>query len=36
MMLLLSGEKYIDISIAAQKKELGEKITQQLAISSCF
>lgn len=30
MMLLLSGEKYIDISIAAQKKELGEKITQQL------
>lgn len=30
MMLLLSGEKYIDISIATQKKELGEKITQQL------
>jgi uncharacterized membrane protein len=30
MMLLLSEEKYIDISIAAQKKELGEKITQQL------
>lgn len=30
MMLLLSGEKYIDISIAAQKKELGNKITQQL------
>jgi len=30
MMLLLSGEKYIDISIAAQKKELSEKITGQL------
>jgi len=31
MMLVLSGEKYIDITIASQKKELGEKITQQLA-----
>lgn len=30
MMLLLSGEKYIDISIAVQKKELSEKITDQL------
>lgn len=30
MMLVLSGEKYIDISIAVQKKELSEKITQQL------
>ncbi|WP_263832376.1 flagellar hook-length control protein FliK [Sulfurospirillum oryzae] len=30
MMLLLSGEKYIDISIAAQKKELSEKITDRL------
>lgn len=30
MMLLLSGEKYLDISIATQKKELNEKITQQL------
>ncbi|KFL33252.1 MULTISPECIES: flagellar hook-length control protein FliK [unclassified Sulfurospirillum] len=30
MMLVLSGEKYIDITIASQKKELGEKITQQL------
>ncbi|WP_333802964.1 flagellar hook-length control protein FliK [Sulfurospirillum sp.] len=30
MMLLLSGEKYIDISIAAQKRELSEKITGQL------
>lgn len=30
MMLLLSGEKYLDMSIAAQKKELSEKITQQL------
>lgn len=31
MMLLLSGEKYIDISIAVQKKELNEKITAQLS-----
>ncbi len=30
MMLLLSGEKYIDISIAAQKNGLGEKIKQKL------
>lgn len=30
MMLVLSGEKYIDISIAVQKKDLSEKITQQL------
>lgn len=30
MMLLLSGEKYIDMSIAVQKKELSEKITDQL------
>jgi len=30
MMLVLSGEKYIDITIASQKKELGDKITQQL------
>ena len=30
MMLVLSGEKYIDISIAVQKKELSEKITDRL------
>ncbi len=30
MMLVLSGEKYIDITIASEKKELGEKITQQI------
>ena len=31
MMLVLAGEKYIDITIASQKKELGSKITQQLS-----
>lgn len=31
MMLLLSNEKYIDLSIAAQKKELKEKITTHLS-----
>lgn len=31
MMLVLSGEKYIDLSIAVQKKELNEKITEQLS-----
>jgi len=30
MMLVLSGEKYIDISIAVQKKELSAKITDRL------
>ena len=30
MMLVLSGEKYIDITIASQKKELSTKITQEL------
>ena len=31
MMLVLSGEKYIDLSIAVQKKELNEKIAEQLS-----
>ena len=31
MMLVLSGEKYIDITIASQKKELSEKIMQGLS-----
>ena len=30
MMLVLSGQKYIDITIASQKKELSNKITQEL------
>lgn len=32
MMLMLSHEKYIDISVAAQKNELKDKITQQLPL----
>jgi len=32
MMLMLSQDKYIDISVAAQKNELKEKITQQLPL----
>lgn len=32
MMLVLSGEKYIDITIAAQKKELDDQITQHLSL----
>ena len=35
MMLLLTGEKYIDISIAVQKKELGERIVEQLNQLKC-
>ena len=30
MMLVLSNEKYIDLSIAVQKKELSEKISSEL------
>jgi len=35
MMLMLSQEKYIDISIAVQKNELKDKITQQLPLLKC-
>ena len=31
MMLLLSGEKYIDITIATQKNELSAKVSEHLS-----
>lgn len=32
MMLILSNEKYIDMTIATQKKELNDKLTQHLSL----
>ena len=32
MMLILSNEKYIDMTIATQKKELSDKLTHHLSL----